>query len=77
MRQMTSSARSASLTAFQILRGLPWRQRIQQTMHMLLPSRAYMQRRYPGLPWPVAYPYRWFDAVRKLLLLPRPTDCNC
>ncbi len=67
MRQMTSPARSTSLTALHILRGLPWRQRIRQSAHMLFPSRAYMRSRYPSIPWPAAYPYRWLDAVRKLL----------
>ena len=67
MRQMTSPGRSSSLTVLHILRGLPWRQRIRQTAHMLFPSPAYMRQRYPQLPWPAAYPYRWFDAARKLL----------
>ncbi len=67
MRQMTSAAHSTSLIALHILRRLTWRERIRQGMHMLFPSRAYMRGRYPSLPWPAAYPYRWFDAIRKLL----------
>ena len=67
MRRMTSPARSSSLTVFHILRGLTWTQRVRQSAHMLFPSRVYMKRRYPALPWPLAYPYRWFDAARKLL----------
>ena len=66
LRQMTSINRSSSLTAFHILRGLSWPQRIQQLTHMMFPSRAYIQRRYPGVPWLLAYPYRWFNAARKL-----------
>jgi len=65
-RSATSPRRTTSLAVLHIMRGLTWRQRMQQMMHMLLPSRAYMQRRYPGLPWLLAYPYRWFDAARKL-----------
>ena len=67
MRQMTSAAHSTSLIALHILHRLTWRERIRQGMHMLFPSRAYMRGRYPSLPWLAAYPYRWFDAVRKLL----------
>ncbi len=67
MRQMTSPARSSSLTIFHVLRGLTWRQRLRQIWHMSFPSRDYMKRRYPNIPWPAAYPYRWFDAARKLL----------
>ncbi len=67
MRQMTSTVRSSSLTIFHILRGLTWRQRGQQLLAMFFPGRGYMTARYPALPWPVAYPYRWFSAARKLL----------
>ncbi len=67
LRSMTAHRRSSSLTILHILRGLTWRQRVSQLSHMFFPSRAYMKRRYPGLPWPLAYPYRWFDAARKLL----------
>ena len=66
-RRATSPRRSTSLTALHILSGLSWSQRIQQTGRMLFPSRAYMQNRYPGIPWLLTYPYRWFDATRKLL----------
>jgi len=67
LRQMTSENRSSSLTVFHILRGLSWSQGIRQTGRMLFPSRAYMRNRYPGLPWLLTYPYRWFAAARKLL----------
>jgi hypothetical protein len=67
LRSMTAANRSSSRTIFHILRGLSWQQRIQQLTHMFFPSRTYMQRRYPQLPWPLTYPYRWFDAARKLL----------
>ena len=67
MRQMTSPARSSSLTVFHILRGLTWQQRARQVMSMIFPTRIYLRHRYPGIPWPLAYPYRWFDAARKLL----------
>ena len=67
LRSMTASSRSSSLTVFHILRGLTWRQRIRQLSHMLFPSIGYMKGRYPAIPWPLAYPYRWFDAARKLL----------
>jgi len=66
-RSATSPSRSSSLTALHILRGLTWSQRIQQAGRMLFPSRHYMQRRYPGIPWLLTYPYRWFTAARKLL----------
>jgi hypothetical protein len=67
LRQMTDESRSTSLTVFHILRGLSWQQRIRQIWHMSFPSRTYMQGRYPDTPWLLAYPYRWFDAARKLL----------
>lgn len=67
LRQMTSAHRSSSLTVFHVLRGLTWRQRGQQIFGMIFPSRNYMQRRYPHIPRLFAYPYRWFDATRKLL----------
>ena len=67
LRSMTSGERSSTLIILHILRGLTWRERIQQLSHMLFPSRSYMQRRYPQWPWLLAYPYRWFDAARKLL----------
>ena len=67
LRSMTATNRSTSRTAFHILRGLSWQQRRQQLRYMLFPSRTYMQQRYPGLPWLLTYPYRWFDAARKLL----------
>ena len=67
LQQMTVSSRSSSLIIFHILRGLTWRERSTQLLHMLFPSRTYMQRRYDSIPWLLAYPYRWFDAARKLL----------
>ena len=67
LRSTTAANRSTSRTAFHILRGLSWPQRRQQLHYMLFPSRRYMQRRYPGIPWLLTYPYRWFDATRKLL----------
>ena len=67
LRSMTAGGRSSSLTVFHILRSLSWSQRIRQLSHMLFPSIGYMKGRYPAIPWPLAYPYRWFDSARKLL----------
>ncbi len=67
MQQMSSQQRSSSLLILHILQGLTWRQRISQSAHMLFPAPAYMRRRYPGVFLPLTYPYRWFDAARKLL----------
>ena len=74
LRSLTAANRSSSRLILHMLRDLTWRQRLTQIAHLAFPARAYMQRRYPRLPWPLAYPYRWFDAARKLLGRPSGGD---
>jgi hypothetical protein len=63
-------ARSSSVIAWQILKEMTPRRRLQYALRMAFPAPAYLRRRYPFADsWllPLAYPYRWLDAARKLL----------
>jgi len=62
--------RSTSLYAWQVMKEMTPRRRLQHVMHMAFPHPIFMRQRYPFADsWllPLAYPYRWFDAGSKLL----------
>ena len=70
LRRSVDPARSSSVVAWQILKEMTPRRRFQYALRMAFPAPDYMRQRYPfAESWllPLAYPYRWFDAGRKLL----------
>jgi hypothetical protein len=64
----TDPRQTRAIRVWNFLSSLDWQARLRLALAIVLPSPAYVRWRYqprPGWLWPLCYPYRWLDMLRK------------